>query len=39
MEYFDIATQQGDWTIDNKIYTYAYYHNGFQGNDVGGTNQ
>ncbi len=39
MEYFDITTQQGDWTIDNKVYTYAYYHNGFQGNDVGGTNQ
>ena len=39
MEYVDIKTLQGDWAIDNKIYTYAYYHNGFQGNDVGGTGQ
>ncbi len=39
MEYVGITTQQGDWTIDNKLYTYAYYHNGFQGVDVGGTGQ
>jgi len=39
MEYVDITTQQGDWKIDNKVYTYAYYHNGFQGANVGGTNQ
>ena len=39
MEYVDITTQQGDWKIDNKVYTYAYNHNGFQGTNVGGTNQ
>lgn len=24
------------WTIDNKVYTYAYYHDGFNGEDVNG---
>lgn len=29
----------GGWTIDNKIYTYAYYHHGHNENDVNGTTQ
>ncbi len=24
------------WAIDNKVYTYAYYHDGFNGEDVNG---
>lgn len=36
MEYAGIQTRQGDWTIDNKLYTYAYYHNGYNGADTGG---
>ena len=34
-EYLDLKSQQGDLTIDNKLYTYAYYHNGFNGVDPG----
>lgn len=34
-EYVDLKTMQGDWSIDNKLYTYAYYHNGFNGSDPG----
>ena len=31
MEYLDLAGQQGDWAVDNKLYTYGYYHYGFNG--------
>ncbi|OIQ94408.1 TonB dependent receptor [mine drainage metagenome] len=34
-EYLDLKSQQGDLTIDNKLYTYAYYHDGFNGLDPG----
>ncbi|WP_283745474.1 TonB-dependent receptor [Sideroxydans sp. CL21] len=34
-EYLDLKSQQGDLTVDNKLYTYAYYHNGFNGVDPG----
>lgn len=29
----------GGWSLDNKIYTYAYYHHGHNENDVNGTTQ
>ena len=35
-EYVGLNSVQGNLKIDNKIYTYAYYHNGFNGNDPGG---
>ena len=34
-EYIGLNTTQGNWKIDNKLYTYAYYHNGFNGANVG----
>lgn len=34
-EYLDLKSQQGDLAIDNKLYTYAYYHDGFNGADPG----
>ena len=34
-EYLDLKTLQGDLTVDNKLYTYAYYHDGFNGADPG----
>ena len=34
-EYFGIKSRQGDWTIDNKLYTYAYYHTGSFGMNTG----
>ena len=34
-EYIGVKTQMGDWKVDNKLYTYAYYHNGFNGTDPG----
>ena len=34
-EYFGIQTSLNGWKIDNKLYTYAYEHNGFNGNDGG----
>jgi len=34
-EYIGLKTQKGDWTVDNKVYTYAYYHDGFNGSDPG----
>jgi len=34
-EYAGIKTRQGNWTIDNKVYTYAYYHNGYFGMNTG----
>ncbi|MDE2136969.1 MAG: TonB-dependent receptor, partial [Gammaproteobacteria bacterium] len=35
-EYLGLQTQQGDWTLDNKLYTYAYYHTGHNGEDPNG---
>ncbi len=35
-EYIGVQSRQGSWKVDNKLYTYAYYHNGFYGADVGG---
>lgn len=35
-EYIDLNSQQGGWKLNNKLYTYAYYHNGFNGSDPGG---
>lgn len=35
-EYLGLLSQQGNWTVNNKLYTYAYYHNGFNGADPGG---
>ncbi len=34
-EYVGLNTTQGSLKIDNKAYTYAYYHNGFNGLGVG----
>ncbi len=36
-EYIGINSKVGGWTIDNKLYTYAYFHDGFNGLDVGGS--
>ncbi|WP_206951068.1 TonB-dependent receptor [Trinickia acidisoli] len=35
-EYLNIRTKQFSWTFNNKIYTYGYYHNGFNGADPNG---
>jgi iron complex outermembrane recepter protein len=35
-EYVGINSKVAGWTIDNKLYTYAYYHDGWNGYDVGG---
>ncbi|MBN3727841.1 TonB-dependent receptor [Burkholderia sp. Ac-20379] len=35
-EYIGLHTLLGGWTIDNKLYTYGYYHNGFGGADPNG---
>ena len=37
-EYIGLQSRQGDWKVDNKLYTYAYYHNGFYGADLSGAN-
>ena len=34
-EYAAVKTQQGNWTIDDKLYTYAYFHDGSNGADPG----
>jgi iron complex outermembrane receptor protein len=34
-EYLDLKSQQGGLTVDNKLYTYAYYHDGSNGVDPG----
>ncbi|MDA8225144.1 MAG: TonB-dependent receptor [Betaproteobacteria bacterium] len=34
-EYFGIQSRVDGWQIDNKLYTYAYEHNGFNGIDPG----
>lgn len=35
-EYIGLHTLLGGWSIDNKLYTYGYYHNGFSGADPNG---
>ncbi|WP_204366685.1 TonB-dependent receptor, partial [Acidomonas methanolica] len=38
MAYVALHSDLGNnWTIDNKVYTYAYYHHGHNTNDVNGT--
>jgi iron complex outermembrane receptor protein len=36
-EYIGINSKVAGWTFDNKLYTYAYFHDGFNGLDVGGS--
>jgi iron complex outermembrane receptor protein len=36
-EYLGINSKAAGWTFDNKLYTYAYYHDGYNGLDVGGS--
>src|ERR1700734_631952 len=36
-EYIGINSKIAGWTFDNKLYTYAYYHDGFNGLDGGGS--
>jgi len=35
-EYIGINSKLAGWTIDNKLYTDAYFHDGWNGLDVGG---
>ncbi|SIO36850.1 iron complex outermembrane recepter protein [Burkholderia sp. GAS332] len=35
-EYIDVKTKVAQWVINNKLYTYGYYHNGFNGLDPNG---
>ena len=35
-EYIGLQSKLGDWTLDNKVYTYAYYHTGHNGEDPNG---
>ena len=35
-EYLGLNSRLGDWTVDNKVYTYAYDHFGFNGEDPNG---
>ena len=35
-EYIGVNSKFSGWTVDNKLYTYAYYHDGYNGEDVGG---
>jgi iron complex outermembrane receptor protein len=35
-EYIGLNSKFSGWTVDNKLYTYAYYHDGYNGEDVGG---
>ncbi|WP_329741907.1 TonB-dependent receptor [Dyella sp. A6] len=37
-EYVGLHSDLGDVTVDNKLYTYAYYHHGWNGNDPNGGN-
>ena len=34
-EYIGLKTKAGEWTLDNKLYTYAYTHYGFYGWNTG----
>ncbi|NDU92641.1 MAG: TonB-dependent receptor [Ferrovum sp.] len=36
IEYLAIKSRLGTWKIDDKVYTYAYYHQGFNGGALGG---
>jgi iron complex outermembrane receptor protein len=36
-EYLSLLSKLAGWTINNKLYTYAYYHDGWNGEDVYGT--
>jgi iron complex outermembrane receptor protein len=36
-EYIGLNSKVAGWTFDNKLYTYAYFHDGFNGLDVGGS--
>ncbi len=37
-EYVDLESDLGDgWDLDSKVYTYAYYHTGLNGEDPNGT--
>jgi iron complex outermembrane receptor protein len=36
LEYIDVQTRIAEWKIENKLYTYAYYHDGFNGVDPNG---
>lgn len=36
MEYIDVQTRIAEWKIENKLYTYGYYHDGFNGMDPNG---
>jgi len=38
-EYIDLASQLGSVTVDNKLYTYSYYHHGWNGLDPNGGNE
>jgi iron complex outermembrane receptor protein len=35
-EYIGLQSKLGDWNLDNKIYTYGYYHTGWNGEDPNG---
>jgi iron complex outermembrane receptor protein len=35
-EYLGLNSKFLGWTVDNKVYTYAYFHDGFNGEDVNG---
>jgi iron complex outermembrane receptor protein len=35
-EYIGLNSKFSGWTVDNKLYTYAYYHDGSNGEDPGG---
>ncbi len=35
-EYLGVNTKFDGWTLNNKLYTYAYYHDGWNGDDVNG---
>ena len=34
-EYVGLKSTQGNWAIDNKLYTYGYYHQGYSGFNPG----
>ena len=36
-EYIGLNSKVAGWTFDNKLYTYAYFHDGFNGLDPGGS--
>jgi iron complex outermembrane receptor protein len=35
-EYVGVLSKVAGWTFDNKVYTYGYFHDGYNGLDVGG---